>query len=52
MYFDLKAVYYAIAAANVTSGLIVAWYTLWWLKKADLCDCEPNALGSPINQKM
>ena len=33
MYFDIKSVYVAIAAANVLSGLVVGWYTLWWLKK-------------------
>jgi putative MATE family efflux protein len=37
MYFDIKAVYYAIAAANVLSGLVVGWYTLWWLRKATAC---------------
>ena len=36
-YFDIKAVYYAIAAANVLSGLVIGWYTLWWLKKATVC---------------
>jgi Na+-driven multidrug efflux pump len=33
IYFDIKSVYVAIAAANVLSGLVVGWYTLWWLKK-------------------
>lgn len=42
MYFDIKAVYYAITTANVVSGLIIAWYTLWWLGKADLNDRKIN----------
>jgi Na+-driven multidrug efflux pump len=33
IYFDIKSVYVAIAAANVLAGLVVGWYTLWWLKK-------------------
>jgi Na+-driven multidrug efflux pump len=36
-YYDIIAVYYAIAAANVLSGLVIGWYTLWWLKKATVC---------------
>jgi putative MATE family efflux protein len=46
MYFDIKAVYYAIAAANVLSGLVVGWYTLWWLKKSDRRERQANALDT------
>lgn len=50
VYFDIKAVYYAIAAANVLSGLTIGWYTLWWLKKADVCQRQQNDLNSKISQ--
>jgi Na+-driven multidrug efflux pump len=50
IYFDVKAVYYAIAAANVLSGLVIGWYTLWWLKKANVCDYPQNDLDSKISQ--
>jgi len=33
VYFDIKVVYCAIAAANVIPGLVIGWYTLWWIKK-------------------
>ena len=46
MYFDIKMVYYAIAAANVLSGLTVGWYTLWWLKRDNICERQPNALDT------
>jgi putative MATE family efflux protein len=50
IYFDIKAVYYAIAAANVISGLVIGWYTLCWLKKADSCDSQLNQLETDISQ--
>ncbi|MGK0267497.1 MAG: putative MATE family efflux protein [Paraglaciecola sp.] len=49
VYFDIKAVYYAIAAANVVSGLVIGWYTLCWLKKADVCQRELKALSLEKN---
>jgi putative MATE family efflux protein len=42
IYFDIKMVYYAIAAANVLSGLTVGWYTLWWLKKSNTYERQSN----------
>jgi putative MATE family efflux protein len=46
MYFDIKAVYWAMAATNVISGIVIGWYTLWWLDKAELCDCQPKMLNT------
>ena len=50
VYFDIKAVYYAIAVANIVSGLVIGWYTLWWLRKEDVCQRERNELRSDGSQ--
>ena len=49
VYFHIKAVYFAIAAANVVSGLAIGWYTLWWLRKEDVFQRERNELSSDIS---
>jgi len=49
MYFDIKGVYYAIAMTNVVSGLIIGWYTLWWLGKADLNVCQTEEIEKPVS---
>jgi Na+-driven multidrug efflux pump len=46
-YFDIKGVYYGIAFANVISGLIIGWYTLWWLKKQTLTTANTQLTGHP-----
>jgi hypothetical protein len=48
VYFHIKGVYFAIAAANVVSGLAIGWYTLWWLRKEDVFQRERNELSSDI----
>jgi len=42
IWFDEKWVYIAIAMANLVSGILVATYTLLWLKKAKQENCSPS----------
>ncbi len=42
LWFDYQWVFYAIAASNILSGLLVGLYTLYWLKVARKHDCEPS----------